>query len=210
MLDRLTTQHECSGGPSKPREDCGPMDCGQLAPSLVDSPPVPVPSDSSDHGNETVAASGAYVRTLLLLAAVAVAAGCAGHGPAHRAPGAASDCRAPDEPGCERCCDSVRGRCEIHRAEGFELSAPDKEHWYNNVIDAEVCPDDCRRCARCSRHLEREARLVRERGRSSAPSCQHAGIPANEFDPSTPLAPIYPVASACGDLASFKAVVFWG
>jgi hypothetical protein len=71
---------------------------------------------------------------------------------------AADACRAPDEPGCSRCCiPKSHGSCTLmywptdssHGTQGLQP-------WYLASEERKTCPSDCRPCARCTRRHEQE------------------------------------------------------
>ncbi|WP_257462561.1 hypothetical protein [Archangium lipolyticum] len=78
--------------------------------------------------------------------------------------GVGETCRAPDEPGCNPCCEQGEGGgCTVKRwAPGPTSSAEENavEPWYNENSFEERCPDQCRACARCSKRDEQELKQL--------------------------------------------------
>lgn len=77
-------------------------------------------------------------------------------------------CWAPDEPGCNPCCEMAPdGSCTVRSWEpGPDLSSVSHvQPWYNGLANQPKgsCPANCRPCARCTRRDEWDFRQLRTR-----------------------------------------------
>jgi hypothetical protein len=79
-------------------------------------------------------------------------------------------CRAPDEPGCERCCESSTGvqGCEVRTwnrvgVSDAQLAASGTVPWYNGSAAAQEWPEGCQRCAPCLKREEQQLRALGDR-----------------------------------------------
>jgi len=90
-------------------------------------------------------------------------AGIGGEAGAAAEPEATIGCRAPQEQGCEQCCETATGADGI--ASCVVRSASSGGDWYNAVESLdEACPQDCPPCAACS--LRDEEQLTELEARS--------------------------------------------
>jgi hypothetical protein len=72
---------------------------------------------------------------------------------------ALAGCRAPEDPGCSRCCIDTGDSCIVKSwisHENSRIATP----WYNSLASEKECPSDCAECASCSQRSEEELRAL--------------------------------------------------
>jgi hypothetical protein len=70
-------------------------------------------------------------------------------------------CRAPDQDGCNPCCDASAEEGACHKREWAGGGVTHIDPWYNKVSRIEGgCPEGCSACASCSKRAEEQFRRL--------------------------------------------------